>query len=211
MRDPAATVMNPALTSPTMTPPSCTSTRVADSILPSSSRPPPRCPRGPGRQMSPGFDVEVAVDADVSLEAARHSHVARTFGSLPDRQLAQSRFSPRSRTSSRSRVETASAGHSRTLGEIRSGGAAGGAATGPAGAGVRFFVPKRHELTLPLTDRYLKRTRLTPRNVIGPCLLLETVLIAGPIPKLLVRAGIPWTIIPPHAKWANSCFNNSSS
>jgi hypothetical protein len=37
MRDPAATVIDPALTSPTMTPPSITSTRFADSMLPCSS------------------------------------------------------------------------------------------------------------------------------------------------------------------------------
>ena len=39
MRDPAATVIDPAFTSPTMTPPSKTSTRLADSILPCSSPP----------------------------------------------------------------------------------------------------------------------------------------------------------------------------
>src|ERR1700691_6098125 len=39
MREPAATVIDPALTSPTITPPSWTSTRLADSILPCSSPP----------------------------------------------------------------------------------------------------------------------------------------------------------------------------
>ena len=39
MREPAATVIDPAFTSPTMTPPSSTSTRFADSMLPCNSPP----------------------------------------------------------------------------------------------------------------------------------------------------------------------------
>src|ERR1700691_4120405 len=39
IREPAATVMEPAFTSPTMTPPSSTSTRLADSMLPCNSPP----------------------------------------------------------------------------------------------------------------------------------------------------------------------------
>ena len=87
MREPAATVMEPALTSPTMTPPSSTSTRLADSILPCSSRRPRRRGQHLAGQVGTRLDVEVAVDADIALEPSRHAHVARSLDLAFDGQV----------------------------------------------------------------------------------------------------------------------------
>lgn len=77
MREPAATVREPALTSPLMMPPSRNSTRLAFSMFPMGS---PADDHDGGLhqalQMRAGVERHVAVDLHITLEPARDAHVA---------------------------------------------------------------------------------------------------------------------------------------
>src|ERR1700693_6286422 len=182
MRDPAATVIEPAFTSPTMTPPSSTSTRLADSILPCSSPPTTTMPAST-------WPVRCAPASILKLPSIRTSPLKRpAIRTFPDPSILPSivRFAAMTDSPPSDDVlgvgrrgETASAG-SLTLrsGKFRSGGGADGGAIEPAVAGGGFSFPSA--MSYASIEMVTKAYTLTPKNVIGHCLLLETVALRGP-------------------------------
>src|SRR5271165_4727683 len=141
MREPAATVIEPAFTSPTMTPPSSTSTRLADSILPCSSPPTTTIPAST-------WPVRCAPESMLKLPSMRTSPLKRpAIRTFPEPSIFPSIESPEAITDSPPstavfgvgrRGETANpeSPRLRSGALLRSRAAALGGTDEPAGAGV---------------------------------------------------------------------------